>query len=87
MINTFRIGDKVSFHGFTGTVVSNIVQVEPRVLRELAACTAQPEPIVTFCYLVEFDKEDDLELLFECKKIDYSSSVGTVNEKFLTKVL
>jgi hypothetical protein len=87
MINTFRIGDRVSFNGFAGTVVSNIVQVEPRVLRELGTCTVQPEPIVTFCYLVEFDKEDDLELLFECKKIDYSSSVGTVNEKFLTKVL
>jgi len=74
MINTFRIGDKVSFNGFTGTVVSNIVQIDV-------------SSRVTFCYLVEFDKKDDLELRFECKEMNYSSSVGTVNEKFLTKVI
>jgi len=74
MINTFKIGDKVSFNEFTGTVVSNIVQID------------LPTG-VALCYLVKFDKRGDLELRFECKEIDYSSSLGAINEKFLTKII
>lgn len=74
MINTFKIGDKVSFNGFTGTVVSNIVQLD------------LPTG-VALCYLVKFDKRGDFELCFECKEMSYSSSIGAVNEKFLTKII
>jgi hypothetical protein len=74
MINTFKIGDKVLYNGFTGIVVSNIVQID------------LPTG-VALCYLVEFDKKDNLELRFECKEIDYSSRVGAINQNFLTKII
>lgn len=75
MINTFKIGDRVSHNGFNGTVVSN--RIELRTLKGVKA----------FANLVEFDATNGKDYLFENHELNFKSCVGAINQNFLTKII
>lgn len=78
-MNQFFIGDRVTYMGFKGTICSS-------------AIFGQDSSGARFyCYLVEFDKVEFAfsvkQLLFENSELAYSSTMATINEKFLERIV
>lgn len=79
-MNQFFIGDRVTYMGFKGTICSSAIFGQA------------PNMARFYCYLVEFDKVasaliGEKQLLFENSELCYSSTIATINEKFLERIV
>lgn len=79
-MNQFFIGDRVTYMGSKGTVCSSAIFGQT------------PDRARFYCYLVEFDKvrsalSGEKQLLFENSELAYSSTIATINEKFLERIV
>jgi len=78
-MNQFFIGDRVTYMGFRGTICSSAIFGQT------------PDNARFYCYLVEFDKINSAlgkkQLVFENSELCYSSTIATINEKFLEKIV
>ncbi len=79
-MNQFFIGDRVTYMGFKGTICSSAISGQT------------PDNARFYCYLVEFDKLHhfafgEKKLVFENSELSYSSTIATINEKFLEKIV
>jgi len=78
-MNQFFIGDRVTYMGFKATICSSAIFGQT------------PDGARFYCYLVEFDKINSAlgkkQLVFENSELCYSSTIATINEKFLEKIV
>ena len=79
-MNQFFIGDRVTYMGFKGTICSSAIFGQT------------PDRARFYCYLVEFDKVASVlfgekQLLFKNSELCYSSTISSINEKFLEKIV
>lgn len=78
-MNQFFIGDRVTYMGFKGTICSSAIFGQT------------PDRARFYCYLVEFDMAgsglSEKQLLFENSELAYSSTIATINEKFLERIV
>jgi len=78
-MNQFFIGDRVTYMGFRGTICSSAISGQT------------PDNARFYCYLVEFDKINSplgkKPLLFENSELCYSSTISSINEKFLERIV
>ena len=75
----YQIGDRVTYMGFRGTICSSAIFGQV------------PDGARFYCYLVEFDKTNSAlgkkQLLFQNSELCYSSTIATINEKFLERIV
>jgi len=75
MINSFHIGDRVTFNGYKGTICSPAI---------FAQTTSHHK---FYCYLVWFDEVNDKQIRFENLELNYSSNIASINEAFLSPLI
>jgi signal peptidase I len=75
MINSFHVGDRVTFNGYKGTICSPAIYAQTTDYHKF------------YCYLVWFDEVNDKQVRFENLELNYSSNIAPINEAFLSIVI